>query len=329
MLIKSYLLKMVRLSDILLSYEVGINLFVEILLLLLLSIAFINTLYILKRYKRDSATELQYSLEKKSYLILSIIQISLIIKIILLPFFTYTLDKLSNIIPGAMCGAGVVSANTYGEPLIVLKIFLIITTMLWLTLNREDLHTKESRYFKHKMWFFIIIYIFILLEMLLELLFYTNLSTVNPVSCCSTLYTSTQDSNPLPFNISILQLISSFYLIYLALVLSAYYKKRFLFLSLCILFTYISYLSLVYFFSTYIYQLPTHKCPYCLLQSDYYYIGYFIYSSYILALFTSMSAVIYTFTPKSFNISILFYSLFLFFVSINYILYLIINRTLL
>jgi hypothetical protein len=33
------------------------------------------------------------------------------------------------------------------------------------------------------------------------------------------------------------------------------------------------------FISLYFYQLPTHHCPFCLLQKEYYYIGYPLYLS--------------------------------------------------
>ena len=320
---------MAPLADILLSYEVNINLFVQILLLLFLSIAFFYTVFILKNYQKNTATQDQYSLEKTSYLVVNVINIALITKILLLPFFTYTLNKLSNIIPGAMCGAGVISANSYGEPLIVLKLFLLIITMLWLILNAEDLRSYNFKYFKTKLWFFSLIYVLALIEVVLELLFFTALTTEVPVLCCATIYVTSQDANPLPFNISTLQLILSFYLTYFLILFSAYFKKRYLLLFLSILFTYISYLSIVYFFSTYVYQLPTHKCPYCLLQSEYYYIGYFIYSSYLLALLYSLSSLLFSFTPKAFKHTMIFYSLFVFFASINFWLYLIINRTLL
>jgi len=317
---------MVRLADILLSYEVIINLFVQIVLLLFLSVAFFQTLFILKNYTKDAQTQLQYSLEKRSYLVLSIINLALLVKLMLLPFFTYTLNELSNIIPGAMCGAGVISANVYGEPLILLKIFLVIASMLWLRLNYEDLQSKNFKYFQKKMWFFSFIYIFMLLETLLELLYFINLTTLNPVSCCSSIYT-TSNTNFLPLNLSITALIVSFYIIYILIILSALFKKRYILLPLSILFTYTSYLSIVYFFSTYVYQLPTHKCPYCLLQSDYYYIGYLIFFSFIMGLFYSISSFVFKFEQNTFKYITIFFSLFVFFASINFWLYLIINGT--
>ena len=35
--------------------------------------------------------------------------------------------------------------------------------------------------------------------------------------------------------------------------------------------------SLVSFIGVYIYELPTHRCPFCVLQRDYGYVGYALY----------------------------------------------------
>ena len=60
-------------SDILLSHEVSINIFIELVIFLLLLIAFYHAVYILKNYHKDSATEYQYNLQKKSYLVVSVV----------------------------------------------------------------------------------------------------------------------------------------------------------------------------------------------------------------------------------------------------------------
>jgi len=45
------------------------------------------------------------------------------------------------------------------------------------------------------------------------------------------------------------------------------------------LFTVISYYGVVYFFGTYIYELPTHKCPFCMMQKEYHYVGYLLWGT--------------------------------------------------
>jgi len=316
------------LSNILFSYEVILSLFITISLFIVLGVAFFNTIYILKYYKKNRTSTLQYKLEKHSYLIVTIIYISLMIKVLFLPYFIFTIDKLSNIISGAMCGAGVIGANIYGEPLIILKLVIILVTMLWLRLHRYDLIVKGFIYFKKKMWLFIFIFILLVIELILEYLFFTNLSIQNPVSCCSTLYKSTQNSNQLPFNLSIFQLVIGFYLSYILLLISSYFQKRYIVTFLSFVYIYMSYFSIVYFFSSYIYQLPSHKCPYCLLQSDYYFIGYGIYGSIIMATYYALNSFFfYQMDKKLFFKIAIWYSISVAFISYNFILYLAINKT--
>jgi len=47
--------------------------------------------------------------------------------------------------------------------------------------------------------------------------------------------------------------------------------------------------SLISFISPYFYELPTHHCPFCLLQREYRYIGYPLYLSLFLAGITGVS----------------------------------------
>ncbi len=49
---------------------------------------------------------------------------------------------------------------------------------------------------------------------------------------------------------------------------------------------------MVYFFGTYVYELPTHQCPFCMLQSEYYYVGYFIWGTLFLGTFFGMTGAL-------------------------------------
>ena len=318
-----------RLSDILLTSEVSITLFIDIFLFMLLSVAFYQSLLLLKNYKANATDAAQYRLEKKSNLVITIISISIIVKFMLLPFFIHTLDVLANIVPGAMCGAGVIGSNEFGEVALFIKIIIVLLSLLWFRLNTHDEKTKNQPYFKIKLLFFIFIYALIVLEIILELKFFTNISTESPVLCCSVIYTDTTDINPLPLNISILQLLYTFYGLYLSILLVNYYKKRYVLAVVTLLFSYISYYAIVYFFGTYIYELPTHKCPFCMLQSDYNFIGYAIFFSLFFATFYALSAALFSFRKNDFKISSFLYTLFILFCSWSFLVYILKNGTLL
>ena len=271
-------------SDIFLSNEVIIFFTIESILLLLLTIAFYFVFYLLKQWDFQSTTTKQYNLEKKSYLVTVIIYFTLVIKLLLLPYFIYTIDILSNIIPGAMCGAGVISANIYGETLLVLKTLLLFISASWLVLNKIDIQAKTFPYFKSKLWFFMFILILFIYEFYLNIQYFNNLSTTSLVTCCSAIY-SAESLKPLPFGISLKLLLILFYTLFLISFISSIKKYAIMAFASNIGLFYISYYAVIYFFGTYIYELPTHHCPFCMLQENYFYIGYIIFISLFLGIF--------------------------------------------
>jgi hypothetical protein len=119
----------------------------------------------------------------------------------------------------------------------------------------------------------------------------SNFATIKPdkiVSCCGTLFnassnTIASDMLSIPNTI----LVPSLYLIYLLILVFKNHHKLSAILSL--IFIPISILFVINFLSPYIYELPTHKCPFCILQSDYYYVGYGLYISLFIATFSGIS----------------------------------------
>ena len=319
---------MAKLSDILLIPSVSISLFLELAIFLLLSYAFFLSIVLIRKYKKNQSSAMQYILEKKSYLLITIISLSIIIKLFLLPFFFNTLNTVSDIIPGAMCSAGVVSANIFGNYTVVIKIFILFLSLLWLKLNAQDEITPGQPYFKTKLYLYLLLYFFITLELILEISFFTNLVTDTPVLCCSAIYGVSKSENFL-LSIPISYLLSLTLIVYLLLLLANFRSKRYIAPLLAILFVYLSYYALVYFFGTYIYELPTHKCPYCMLQKDYYFIGYFIYFALFMGLYYSFSALFFNFSKHDYLKSSLFFTLFFLLSISNFIFYFFKNHTLL
>jgi len=85
-------------------------------------IAFYLSIKIYFNWNHNSTSKKQYKLERESYLASVIIKYIFIVKIPIFLFFIFTLDKLSDIITGAMCAAGIVDATDYGNYLLIIKI---------------------------------------------------------------------------------------------------------------------------------------------------------------------------------------------------------------
>ncbi|MEA3433574.1 MAG: hypothetical protein U9R13_03255 [Campylobacterota bacterium] len=279
-------------NEILLSNEVIVYLLSETVLYLLLFIAFLSTIGLLKKWNFDTFTTEQFALENRSYLVMTIIFFVMLLKVILLPYFVYTMDNLSNLIPGAMCGAGVVKANEYGDPLLSLKIIILFLSGLWLSMNSIDLKAKNYPYLKLKSWFFILIFLLLSAEFILDILYFTHIETNNPVSCCSVIFGQTGGANGLPFGLDIPKLLILFYLLFALVVLTILSDLAVMSIIASLLFGVIAYYAVVYFFGTYIYELPTHLCPFCMLQDHYYYVGYLLWGLLMLGVFLTIDAAV-------------------------------------
>jgi hypothetical protein len=279
-------------NEALLSNQVIIFLLSESVLFILLFVAFIVSVKIMFKWDFESFTPFQFALERQSYLVTTITLFVFVMKFLLILYFIFTIDTLSLLVPGAMCGAGVITANEYGSYLLILKLTLLFLLTLWIYVHSYDMHTKNHQWFKEKSWLFSIIFILLLGELFLDLSYFYNIDTHMPVSCCSALFGQLEGANPLPFGLNLFTLVLLFYLLYVLVVTSLYSGQMVLYIVTNLLFIIIAYYAVVYFFGIYIYELPTHKCPFCMLQAEYYYIGYLIWGSLFLGSYIGLSDAI-------------------------------------
>lgn len=317
-------------NNILLSNEIIIFLFIQIILFILLSLSFYFSISIIKNWDYEKTTNIQYKLEKSSYLVILIISFTLIVKIFLFPYFAYSLDNLSNLVPGAMCAAGIVGANEFGQINLTLKILILFFIGIWLIINSLDLKAKTYPYTKKKYFLYIFIFILSVIELLLDFAFLKNISTKEPVMCCSVIFGVNNIGTKIPFDLSIPMLLILFYLLYLLIVFINIQKSAKMNLITNFMFLYIGYYAVTYFFSTYIYELPTHQCPFCMLQKEYTFIGYFIWGSLFLGTFFGISSYFLEILIKkdlsyTYRYSLIFNSIFVFLCSFYVIKYFLIN----
>jgi len=240
-------------------------------------IAFIISIKIVLNWDINSTSQKQYELEKLSFLNQTIIKYIFAIKLPLFLFFIFTLDRLSNVITGAMCAVGVVNATEVGLYLMILKIINLYTFGIWLILNSIDLKDEKLSLTKLKYKIFIVLFIFLAIEIGLDFYMFNTLDISKLVSCCGTVFSSSSSSAiSTLFSIKTPLLLGLFYGNFLLIIL--FKNNKIIFGVLNFLYIFISLISLILFFSTYVYELPTHHCPFCILQKEYHYIGYIFYT---------------------------------------------------
>lgn len=310
-----------------LTPEIIAILMLDGLFLFFSSIAFVLSLKLYWYWDSDATSLLQYRLEKESYLVGLIIKYIFMLKVPLFLFFIYTCDTLSGIITGAMCAAGVVNSVDFGLFLLLFKLLNLYLFGFWLLLHVRDVESELQPYIRQKSLFFGIAFFFFVAEIVLEILFFTSLNISKIVSCCGTLFSaSTQSSLSFLFLMENWMIVSFFYASFVLMLVGFMVKNSAVYLFSNLLFLFFAIVSLILFFSTYVYELPTHHCPFCLLQSDYYGVGYFLYATLFLGTFYGICGVVISTLTKGFilramRLSILFNSVYVLIVSAYVVVY--------
>jgi hypothetical protein len=238
---------------------------------------------ILRKWDLRSGSELQLSLERRTYLISTILSYAFGFQLISFFLFVFTADHLHILFTGAMCAAGTLNVSQYGYPAIVLKAVNFILVGLWLIMNYTDNKAFDYPLIRKKYTALLILTPLMLAEMLLQGAYFLGLRAAVITSCCGSLFSG--DSNTVAAEIVSLPrrpLMIVFYAvmpatILLGIIFSVKGRAGTLFAMMSVIAFFISTASLISFISPYIYELPTHHCPFCVLQKEYSYTGYLYY----------------------------------------------------
>jgi hypothetical protein len=240
---------------------------------------------ILETWDLESGSDIQLELERRTYLISTILSYTLIFQMLSLFLYIFTADNLHRQFTGAMCAAGSLGVNGYGYPVFMLKIANCLLAGVWLILNHVDTRGYDYPLIKAKYRLLNILVPLVLLEVILQLAYFFNMKADVITSCCGSLFSS--DSHSIAGNLAGLParpMLLMFWGCCAAVMASGAYfslkgKGGYLFSCMSALFFIVASASLVSFIGLYFYELPTHHCPFCILQREYAYVGYALYAT--------------------------------------------------
>jgi hypothetical protein len=238
---------------------------------------------ILMKWDIRSGSELQLSLERRTYLISTIVSYALAFQLISLFLFIYTADNLHGLFVGAMCAAGTLNVNGYGYPLLVLKIVNFLLAGIWLIVNHADTRGYDYPLIKAKYAMLLIIAPLVVLELILQFSYFTGLHADVITSCCGSLFSLDRpgmagDISGLPGRTMARAFYAGMAATFVAGIYLFIMKKGAALFSLLSSLTFvIAIAALISFFCLYFYELPTHHCPFCILQKGYGHVGYVLY----------------------------------------------------
>jgi len=240
---------------------------------------------ILRRWDLRSGSSLQLDLERRTYLISTVLAYAFGFQLISLFLLVYTADSLSGLFTGAMCAAGTFKVNGFGYPLLLLKVVNFLLAGLWLIMNHADNQAYDYPLVRNKYGLLMVITPLVVLETALQVLYFRGLRPEVITSCCGSLFstgsaTIASDIASLPvapMRLAFIAVIVTTVVLGWAFIAAGRGGYAFA-LSAGAAFV-AGLASLLSFIGTAVYELPTHHCPFCVLQREYHYIGYLFYAA--------------------------------------------------
>jgi hypothetical protein len=240
-------------------------------------------LQVLRRWDIRSGSETQVGLERKTYLISTLLAFLFGAQLLSLFLFIFTADRLHDFFIGAMCAAGTLNVNNFGYPALLLKVVNFFLAGVWLILNRADNRGYDYPLIRTKYRALLLFAPLFLAEAFVQTRFFLKLEPAIITSCCGSLFSlngGTVLSDIVSLPAFLMKIV--FYLSFttMAAAGAAFLRRSrsgYLFAGLSVVFFLISILSILSFVSVYIYELPAHHCPFCILQKEYGFIGYPLY----------------------------------------------------
>jgi hypothetical protein len=258
-------------------------LLVSVLTSLMLLYSSYYAVLIIRCWDLTSGSEQQLALERRTYLVSTILSYVFAFELLSLFLYMFSADNIHTLFVGAMCAAGTLNVNGCGYPALLLKIINFLAAGVWLIINYVDNRAHDYPLIKKKYVFLLIIAPLIVGETVTLANYLLRLRPDVITSCCGSLFSTGANSmqsglaslpaTPMKiafYSITVFSLVSSSYF-YLrgrgAYLVSALVAATFV----------IAVASMISFISLYFYELPTHHCPFCILQGEYGYVGYPLY----------------------------------------------------
>ena len=233
----------------------------------------------------QSGSEVQLALEKKTYLVSTLMTYAFGFQILSFFLFVYLTDDLHRLFVGAMCAAGTLNVNENGYPAVVLKVLNCLLAGVWLVLNHTDNQASDYPLIRKKYALLLAIVPFLLLETEQQWSYFLNLKANVITSCCGSLFSTEEEGVAAGLAaLPVIPMQVAFFGIMAFILASGVWfllkgRGGKLFAVVGTLTFPVSIAALISFISLYFYELPTHHCPFCILQREYQYVGYLIYTT--------------------------------------------------
>jgi len=255
---------------------------------------------VLRYWNPSSDTNLQIKLENEIWLASTLVAYTLGFQILTLVLFVLAADTFCQVIVGAMCATGALLANNFGMPALLVKIAGVFLYGFWIVLHKLDISSETYPLVKIKYIYLLLILPLLFADITLQTLYIAYLSPDIITSCCAVVFgSSAETGRNLIVGFSQTGLLFLYYgTIILLTAIGIILLKRWLrplavvFSAGWLWFLGVATVAIISVFSSYIYAMPYHNCPFCILKPEYHYIGFALYFTLIPASFFGLTTVL-------------------------------------
>lgn len=286
--------------------------------LILLLIAAFPAFRVVLHWEPGSDSAAQIRLEQQTWLASMLVQYGMMLQIFSLIILVLAAESFAGLLTGAMCAAGTFAANGFGLPTLYVKLVSVFLYGFWLVIHHLDRQSEEMVLTRTKFLFLLFLLPVTWGDVGLTMSFLLGLEPDVITSCCGVIY-----DQPVKAGWSLIGdsegagIAVVFYLVAAALLTTAgllLFLERSLTVGWrrclrCLLglsagaFGVIALIAVTQFFSPYIYAMPSHRCPFDILQSSYWGLGFIVYPILLGGVFAFLVATVLPFFGKRYGLA--------------------------
>ena len=250
-------------------------------------------LQLVRHWNLQSGSRLQLVLERRTYLLSTLVGFVLVVQMAALLLFIFNADRMAVQFVGAMCAVGTLQANAYGFPALYAQLAVFFLASGWLVLHAADARAPDYPLTRIKFVLLVAVLLpAVALSFGLQWLYFGNLSADVITSCCGSLFSVEAtdlggDLAGLPPGPALWAFTGTLLAATAAAAVQVWRGRASALVGVLSAAAFVVAIAgIISFLSLYIYEHPHHHCPFCILKPEYGYRGYLLY----LPLFAASAA---------------------------------------
>lgn len=278
----------------------------SVVVIFLALVAARTAIRVLRYWDPASDSNRQISLEGEIWLSSTLVNYGLAFQIVSLVLFVMAADQFCEAIIGAMCATGALLANGFGVPALIVKLVGVFLYGFWILLHQVDIQSESYPLVRIKYIYLLVLIPLLALDFSLQTLYIAGLKPDIITSCCAVVFSGSTGGGsnltgawPQDLLLGVVFALMTIIAVGGGVLLGSWHRGvAVLFSAAWFVFLGLALVTVTTVISSYVYAMPFHKCPFCLLKPEYGYYGFALYGSLLPASFFGMSVALIGFAEN-------------------------------